>query len=111
MLFIMSVSLLRTHMVQIRYADTPGPTVMVEKGKRFPIYKQLQFGSKNGSIWYPCWQTRVDYQPSDHCVTAIRPNSLLQEGDNGSRLEGDQGGGPGQGGLGCPPTPKQEVGI
>ena len=40
--YIMSASLLCTHMMQISYADRPGPTVTLEKGKSFPFYHQLQ---------------------------------------------------------------------
>ena len=34
---IMSAALLRTHQIQISYADTPGPTVSIEQGKKFPF--------------------------------------------------------------------------
>ena len=39
--YIMSASLLRTHVMQISYADAPGPTVTVEGGKRFPFYHYM----------------------------------------------------------------------
>ena len=42
--FIMSASLLLTQMVQISYANNPGPTVMVEKGESFPFITKCNWG-------------------------------------------------------------------
>ena len=94
----MSVSLLRTHMMQISYAGRPGPTVTLEKGKSFPFYHQLQVKNANGSPLYPKWQLHGKFKPfnSPNC-----PDIWLQVGGQEPRLRGpqlDQGGQFDQGG-------------
>ena len=56
MSFIMSASLLHTYMMQVSYANMPGPTVTIEQGKNFPFYNQLQLEGEKSSIPYPRWQ-------------------------------------------------------
>ena len=101
----MSASLLRTHMMQISYADSPGPTVTVEKEKRFPFYHHSQLCDDNGSTVYPYWQLYGEFKPEKTHSSPNCPDVLLQAGGQEPRPEGpqfDQGGSLGQGGLDDP---------
>ena len=77
-------------MAQICYADMPGPTVMVEDGKRFPFYHHLQVGSVNGSIQYLCWQLYGDFRPKETHSSPNCPNVLLQAGGREPQPKGPQ---------------------
>ena len=109
----MSVSLIRTHMMQISNTDRPGPTVMVEKGKSFPFYNQLQLGGDNSNIQYPHWQLFGGFKPLNEFNTTNCPDSLLQEVGKGPHLEGpqmDQGDSQARGNQGTtPPTTRGAV--
>ena len=54
--FILSASLLHTNMVQVSYANNPGPPVMVENGKCWPYYSQIQCGGCDNIICYLKWE-------------------------------------------------------
>ena len=99
--YIMSASLLRTHSIQISYADTPGPTVTMERGKRFPFRNHSQVRNDHGSRLYPMWQTFGDFQPPQVTNANDCPEILLQEGarvPQSSGTRADKGGPLGQGG-------------
>ena len=99
--YIMSASLLRTHSIQISYADTPGPTVTMEQGKKFPFRNHSQVRTDNGLRVYPVWQTFGDFQPPQLTNANDCPEILLQEGarvPQSSGTRADQGGPLGQGG-------------
>ena len=102
----MLTALLSTHAIQISYADTPGPTVTIEQGKRFPFRNQLQVQNDEGKLLYPKWQLCGSFQPPHTYNSSICPDVLLQEGGQEPRLREpqlDQGGQLGQGGPGCDP--------
>ena len=108
--YIMSAALLRTHSMQISYADSPGPTVTIEQGKRFPFFNHLQVGNDNGKMLYPKWKVFGDFLPPQPSNTIDCQNVLLQAGDHGPEQSGTeydqgesprQGGGPTQGGPTC----------
>ena len=99
--YIMSASLLRTHSIQVSYADTRGPTVTMEQGKRFPFQNHVQVRNDHGSLVYPMWQTFGDFQPPQLINANDCPEILLQAGAQGPQSSGtkaDQGGPLGQGG-------------
>ena len=74
---IMSASLLRTHLMQISYADMPGPLVTMENEKRFPFFHHSAVSSDNGRVQYPCWQLHGNFEPK---TTHVSPN--LTRGDH-----------------------------
>ena len=83
-----------SHLMQISYADTPGPTVTLEEGKSFPFYHQLQVRNANGSILYPTWQLWGSFQPLSASDATNCPEILLQEGGqdpNDTGAKADQG--------------------
>ena len=84
--YIMSVSLLHTHVMQIRYADRPGPTVTVEEGKRFPFYHYLQVRNDNGSILYLQWQLWGGFQPKQMTNETQNCSNLLMQEDGSNLL-------------------------
>ena len=93
--FIMSASLLRTHSMQISYADSPGPTVTLEQGKRFPFLNHVQVGNENGKMLYPKWELIGDFSLPQPIAANDCQNVLLQAGDQGPEYSGttlDQGG-------------------
>merc|ERR1711951_305341 len=92
--FIMSASLLRTHSMQISYADSPGPTVTLEQGKRFPFLNHVQVGNEKGKMLYPKGELFGDFLPPQPIATNDCQNLLLQAGDQGPDYSGttlDQG--------------------
>ena len=64
--YIMSASPLCTLLMQISYADMPGPSETIEKGKSFPFHHHLQVQKNNGSILYPHWQLWGDQKNDWH---------------------------------------------
>merc|ERR1712175_13850 len=87
--YIMSASLLRVHLMQISYADNPGPTVAMEGGERFPFLHSLQVRNDNGQLLYPMWQLWGEYRHK--FVTHVKPEltePLLQEDGHDPLLRG-----------------------
>ena len=63
---------------------------MIEKGKSFPFYNQLQLEGENSNIQYPRWQLWGEFRLPNSYITTNCPDSLLQEGGDGPHLEGPQ---------------------
>ena len=87
---IMSASLLCTHLMQISYADMPGPLVTMENGKSFPFFHHSKVPNVNGHMQYPCWQLHGNFEPKTTHVSPNCPDVLLQADRQESRPEGPQ---------------------